>query len=590
MAGRGGAPRRAPAAPVRKKREPSRLRVLCLLAVALLLSGTVWTRLAYWQVVRHADLAQLADAQHVSNITLPATRGLITDINGRPLALNTTVYDVSLSPGSVQPPQRTMVANGLAAVLGLNADDIRALLESKQKFAYIQHRVPKDKADQLVRMSKNLPGVLVTGVPQRTYLDGGNPGTTLASGLLGFVNYSGAGQRGIEQYYQRQLGGVNGQAAVDRDSSGQPILSMAHNRRDPANGQNLQLTLDSDAQYVAEQAIAQGVQANHALQGSVLIMDTQTGGIAAWASSPGYNANDFATTDPARTQDPIASQLYEPGSVMKVVTLAGAIDAGAIKPDTMIDDPGYVMVQGWPIRDDTLVNQGQVSMTKVLDSSLNVGAVKAQQMEGRDNYLKYLRAFGFGQPTGAGVSAEASRPIAPNDQWSDISLATASFGQGIAVNMVQMLAAVNAIANGGVYVQPHVVDKVGTTPVQPQQHRAVSPETAAQMDMMMRSVVQHGSGWTSRVSGFELDQTGKTGTSQKPENGHYSQHVWASYVGFLPAQNPRFTMLVMVDTPDNGSSNANEGYYVSGPIWKQIAQQLILRWQIAPEQLPPVGQ
>jgi cell division protein FtsI/penicillin-binding protein 2 len=549
---------------------------------------TVWARLAYWQVLRHDQLSALADAQHVANVTLPATRGLITDVDGRPLALNTTVYDVSLSPPSVQKSQRGRVENGLAATLGVSADDIAKLLASGKKFAFVQRRVTKDKADQLSRMQ--LPGVLVTGLPERTYLDGGNPGTTLASGLLGFVDYAGQGQRGVEQYYQKPLGGTNGQTAVDLDSSGQPILSTTHNRRDPVDGQNLQLTIDSDAQYIAEQAIAQGVQASHALSGSVLIMDSKTGGIAAWASWPGYDANDFATTDPAKTQDPVASRLYEPGSVMKVVTLSGAIDAGAIKPDTVIDDPGYVMVQGWPIRDDELVNQGQVTMTKVLDDSLNVGAVKAEQMEGRDNYLKYLRAFGFGHPADVGVAGEASAPIAPNGQWNDVSLATASFGQGIAVNMVQMLAAINTIANHGVYVQPHVVAKVGDTPVTPTEHRAVSTQTADEMDMMMRSVVQHGSGWKARLNGFELDETGKTGTSQKPENGVYTQHVWASYVGFLPAINPRFTMLVMVNQPDNGSADANEGYYVSGPIWKQIAEQLVLRWQIAPEQLPPVGE
>jgi cell division protein FtsI/penicillin-binding protein 2 len=586
MPARGGSPRRAGSSPARRRKEPSRLRVLCPLVIALLLTGTVWVKLAYWQVIQHASMVEWADALHVASVTLPASRGVIYDDQGRPLALNTTVYDISLSPQMVDANRREQVANGLSAVLGVKADDLLAVMKSKRKFWSVVNRVPKDKADQLHRM--NLPGVLATPVPQRTYLQGGVPDTTLASQVLGFVDYGGHGQRGVEEYYQRQLGGRDGQAALDRDSSGVPIVSTTHNRRDPLNGSDLTLSIDSDAQYLAEQAIAEGVQANHAQSGSVLIMDSRSGGIVASASYPGYSANDFAHTPPARTQDPIVSSLYEPGSIMKVVTLAGAIDAGAITPDTVISDPGYVTVGGWTIRDWDRRAHGQVTMTNVLENSLNVGAVHAEQMEGGANLLKYLRAFGFGRPTDAGVAGEANRGLQPAGQWSDITLATGSFGQGVAVNMVQMLAAVNVIAAGGVYVQPHVVQKVGGIPVQPRQWRVVKPETAVKMNTMMRSVVQHGSGYKARINGFELDETGKTGTSQQPENGHYSDtHVWASYVGFLPAQNPRFTMLVMVNQPNNGSWDANDGYTVSAPIWKRIAEQLVLQQQIAPEQLPP---
>jgi cell division protein FtsI/penicillin-binding protein 2 len=582
---RGGSPRRVASAQVRRRKEPSRLRVLSLLVVALLLAGTIWVRLAYWQLVKHDSLAALADAQHVASITLPATRGVIYDDQGRPLALNTTVYDVSVSPQMVMDTKREQVANALAAVLGVKADDVLSVLKSHLKFWYVAHRVTKDKKDQLDRM--NLQGVLSTPAPQRTYLPGGVPDSTLASDLLGFVDYAGKGQRGVEEYYQNELGGRDGQAALDRDSSGVPIVSTTHNRRDPVNGSDLTLTLDSDAQYMAEQLIAQGVQANHAQSGSVIVMDTKTGGIVAWASTPGYNANDFAHTPLQRTQDPISSYLYEPGSVMKVVTLAGAIDTGAITPDTVISDPGYVTVDGWTIRDWDRIAHGQVTMTNVLENSLNVGAAKAEQAEGADNFLKYLRAFHFGQPTNAGVGGEANAPLR-SGKWSDVTLATTSFGQGVAVNMAQMVAAINVIANDGVYVQPHVVERVGSSQVQPLTERVIKPDTADKMNAMMRSVVQHGSGWKSRVPGFELAQGGKTGTSQKPENGSYSEtHVWSSYVGFLPAQNPRFTMLVVVNQPNNGSWMANDGYIVAAPIWQRIAEQLVLQRQIPPEQLPP---
>ncbi|MGH7867928.1 MAG: hypothetical protein ACREP9_09960, partial [Candidatus Dormibacteraceae bacterium] len=306
---RGGASRR-PLHP-RRASAPSRLRVLALLVMTLLMAGTIWARLAYWQVFQHDRLAYLADAQHVDSVQIPATRGLILDRTGHPLALNTTVYDVSLSPQMVDASQRTLTANALAATLNLSADDILDVLNSNQKYWIVAHRVSQDQADELRRMS--MQGVLITQLPERSYINGGSSGTTLASSLLGFVDYGGQGQRGVEGGWNKELSGVDGHAALDRDSSGVPILSTTHNRQAPVDGQNLTLTIDSDIQYQAEQAITAGVAANHASAGSVLVMDPRTGGIVAWASSSGYDANHFYDQSVAQTQDLIASGLYEPG-------------------------------------------------------------------------------------------------------------------------------------------------------------------------------------------------------------------------------------------------------------------------------------
>jgi cell division protein FtsI/penicillin-binding protein 2 len=267
---------------------------------------------------------------------------------------------------------------------------------------------------------------------------------------------------------------------------------------------------------------------------------------------------------------------------MKVVTLAGAIDQGRITPATTISDPGYIDVGGVRLRDWDQRAHGTVTMTNVLESSLNVGAVRAEQMEGQDAFLHYLDAFGVGRGSGIDVSGETVAKLRPS--WRPSELATAAYGQGVAVNMVQMAAAINVIANQGRWVQPHVVARVGATPAAaPASRQAVSPQTAAAMSAMMASVVQRGSGYLARVQGFEQNQAGKTGTSQMVENRQYSpDHYWASYVGFLPADNPRFTMLVVVRQPDNGSSDHNEGYYVAAPIWKRIAGQIIQYWRITP--------
>jgi stage V sporulation protein D (sporulation-specific penicillin-binding protein) len=576
--------RRPWAAPprVRPGSDLPRLRLLWLVALALLLAATVWSRLVYWQLAEHSYLSQLAADQHLTDVPLPATRGMIYDRSMRPLAVNTTVYDVTLAPDLVRPAERDRVADALTVVLGVPREEVLAKLSANTKFAYVAKRQPKDRADQLRQLK--LPGVYLQAQEQRSYLPGGTDDVSLASSLLGFVDYQGRGQRGVEGYYNARLGGRDGSVSTYRDLAGRELMLSGQTRRDPVNGKDLVLTLDSNVQFAAEQAIAAGVKAAKAESGSVLVMDSKTAGIVASATYPAYDGNQFTTTDPTRTRDPVVSNLYEPGSVMKVVTLSGALDAGKITPQTAIQDPGYISVGGTVIHDWDGAAHGTVTMTNVLEKSLNVGAIKAMQMEGKDSFFHYLQAFGFGAPTGIDTADEAQMQLRPPGQWRDTEVATTAFGQGIAGNMVQMCAAINVIANNGRWVQPHVVESIGgASPGKLATRQVVSPQTAATMTQMMNSVVQHGSGHMARIKGFELNQTGKTGTSQIPENGKYSpDHVWASYAGFLPSDNPRFTMLVVVQKPNNGSADHNEGYYVSAPIWKAIAEQIIPEWRITP--------
>lgn len=582
----GGARRSsAPARAAGARGDTTRLRVLWLLAIVILLAGSVWGRLVYWQLVEHGALSRMAANYHLADLTLPALRGEIHDRNGNPLAINVTVYDVTVNPKGVPATNRAQVADALSAILGTSRDDLMTVLASGKEFAYVAKRQSKEVADQVARLQ--LPGVGLDPQPQRTYQPGGTPDVSLASSLLGFVDYAGHGQYGVEQRYNARLAGRTGSLTTYTDSMGREIRLANQKRQDPVDGASLTLTIDGDIQYAAEQAIAAGVQASHAQSGSVIVMDPHTGEIAAWADYPAYDANQFTAADPRRLKDSMLSDIYEPGSVMKVVTLAGAIDQGKITPATTIYDPGYIDVGGVRLRDWNLRNNGTVTMTNVLESSLNVGAVRAQQMEGQDAFLHYLDAFGIGRGTGVDVGGETAPKL--RTSWRPSELATAAFGQGVAVNVVQMLAAINVIANQGRWVEPHVVARAGISPVGvPAPRQVVSPQTAATMTAMMEAVVQHGSGYLARVPGFEQNEAGKTGTSQMIEGGGYSpDHYWASYVGFLPADNPRFTMLVVVRQPDNGSSDHNEGYYVSGPIWKRIAGQIVQDWRITPTAAAP---
>ncbi|HEY3195010.1 MAG TPA: penicillin-binding protein 2 [Candidatus Dormibacteraeota bacterium] len=565
----------------------ARLRILAMLLLAALLAGAVWARLAYWQVVRHGQLAQQAQAQYREVVELPAVRGAIFDRNMTQLVVNTTVYSAFVAPDQVPMGARARVADGLSSVLGVDRSKVMATLETGAKFAYIARRFAKEKADHLRALK--LPGVGLEDETQRSYLPGIAPGSTLAANLLGFVNYNGDGQYGVEAYYQKALAGTPGYISSYRDLANREIILGSHTHQDPVNGSDLVLSLDANIQYAAEQALADGVKKARAESGSVLIMDPTTGGIIAWADYPSYNANNFTRTDPALFKDNVSSYLYEPGSVMKVVTLSGAINSGAITPDTVINDPGVLKVGGFWIYDWDRRNHGNVTYTYVLEHSLNVGAMKAMLAEGHANCYKYLVGFGLTKLSGIDVAGETTVPLPGQSQMSDSQYATASFGQGIGVNMVQMLAAVNVVANGGKYAPPHVVERVGThlNPLELQpQRQVITAATAQKMTEMMKAVVQHGSGWSSRVKGFELDQAGKTGTSQIPVNGKYTLDVWASFVGFLPAKHPRFTMLVVIRKPHvPGSENdwtLNDGYFTAAPVWKSIAQTMVVTWRITP--------
>ena len=559
-----------------------------MLVVALVLAGMVWSRLAYWQVAQHGRLAIQAQAQYREYVELPALRGAIFDRNLSQLVVNTTVYSAFVSPDQIRTEDRDRVASGLASVLGVDKAKTMTTLQSSSKFAYMQRRVAKEKADQLRALK--LPGVGLQEETQRSYLPGIASGTTLAANLLGFVDWNGNGNYGVEGKYQKALAGTPGFISSYRDLANREIVLGTHTHQNPVNGQDLVLTLDATIQYAAEQALAAGVKRDNAESGSVLIMDPSTGGIVAWADYPSYNANDFNHTDPAMFKDNVVSYVYEPGSVMKVVTLSGAINAGAIAPDTVINDPGVLSVGGYRIYDWDRRNHGNVDYTYVLEHSLNVGAMKAMQAEGHTAFYNNLQAFGFTQPSGIDVAGENCLLPPKADQMSDSQYATTAFGQGVDANMVQMLAAINVVANGGKYAPPHVVERVGTQVnpllLQPQR-QAISAATAAKMTEMMKQVVQHGSGWTSRIKGFELDQAGKTGTSQIPVNGQYTQDVWASFVGFLPAQHPRFTMLIVVRKPHYPGSDQdwtlNDGYMTAEPIWKAIAQTLVVNWHITPD-------
>lgn len=555
--------------------------VLAFAAMAIAVLG----RLVQVQVFQSHVLAAAARAQHTSDITLTGNRGLILDRTGRVLVSNRSVYDVFVDPSLVDTTQRYDVATKVGAVLGIAPATVLRALQQKNQFDYIAKAVSPDVNQRLQAL--NYPGVGTIPTQQRVYNPSPLPGQSFAANLLGYVDTGGQGQYGVEQYYNSLLSGAAGHEANLTDLLGNPIVLGGEQKVAAKSGDNLQLGLDSQIQYWAELALARGVAEAQAVSGTLMIMDTHTGALRAWAQYPSYNADTYGSGNVADFRDLAVSQPYEPGSVMKVVTFAGGLNSGAITPSTVINEQQTV-IDGYLIHDWDSRSHGNVTMQRVLDLSLNNGAIKVQQMEGQDPFYANMLGFGIGSPTGIDLAGEVNDPLPPQPGWGVLSYAEASFGQGIVATPVEMLSAVNAVANGGVWVQPHAVDSIvdpntgKTTSFAPRTRRVMSASAAATLSQMMVGVVDDpgGEGYLAKIPGYKGQIAGKTGTASVAENGHYGNDVTASFVGFMPVKNPQFTMMVVLNRPQ--TSQPRFGATLAAPVWKNVAQVLIDQWRIEP--------
>jgi len=560
------------------------------MGMAAVLAAVLLGKLVYWQVVEHQKISLLAAKQHQVTFKLPSQRGKIFDRSGQLLATDTPVANVVADPSLIPRAARSQVAGSLAPLLGMTATDILKQLEMPLKFEYLKHKLPKETADKISAL--HLAGIGLEDDSRRSYLSSVTPAApteprSLAGNLLGFVNDGGTGQYGLEQYYDGQLKGHDGYESTLKTGTNETIVLSDVKKVLPQDGTSLQLGLDSQVQFFAEKALAAGVKKTGAGSGSVIIMEPSTGNIIAWADYPTFDANNFGGSDAKLFTDPAVSSLYEPGSVMKVVTLSGGLQSGAITPDYTFNETGSVNVGGYTIQDWDHKPHGNISMTRVLELSLNAGAVKVQQIEGPDNFYKFLGAFGIGSLTGIDVAGEVARPLKPLRNYYPSELATTAFGQGVAVTPIEMISAINTVANGGRFVHPRVVTSTiladGSRKEVPQDLGTQVLGTQAENDMrqMMIKVVEHGSGWTTKMDGWQNQIAGKTGTANVPEGGKYTDKVIASFVGFMPAYNPRFTMLVIMRNP-KGDTLAQEGTFTAAPVWKSIAQQILVQWQVTP--------
>jgi cell division protein FtsI (penicillin-binding protein 3) len=407
--------------------------------------------------------------------------------------------------------------------------------------------------------------------------------------VLGFVGVDGVGLAGLELEYQGVLGGTPGERTRELDPSGQPIVGGIDAERASAPGSDLVMTIDRDVQFQVQSALEEAVKSNQARGGTVIVMDPRTGDVYAMATYPWFHPNEFATARPSTWRNKAVTDVFEPGSVNKVITAAATVQERSLALDEQLSVPWKMRVGDFVIHDSHRHGVEAMTVGDIVAQSSNIGAVEVAERLGAARLATYLSKFGLGQVTGIGFPGESAGMMLPLYQWSDTSLATMAYGQGIAVTPLQMISVYATIANGGVWVQPRLVrgtvDPDGGFHPAPSSsiRRVVSDDTAQMVTRMLAFAVKAGTGAAARIPGFRV--AGKTGTARipRPTGGYYSDRYFASFIGFLPASNPRVVIAAILDRP-----TTEYGGIAAAPLFQQVARYAIERLGIAPgEALPP---
>ena len=540
-------------------------RRLRLLAVLLLSSFLVLAARAAHLTLLDSRGKGRGQRQITKVLQLPAPRGLIVDRRGVELAVTIPAPSIYVVPHALG--DRRQTAQKLAHALGMDPATLAADLERRTRFAFVKRWTTREEAETIRKLE--LPGVGILKEPRRAY-----PAGALAGQLIGFANIDEEGVRGIEQQEDRALRGRARTVTVERDARGRHLVVDPSLPRDTA-GADVRLTLDAKLQAAAEGALASLVERTGAKGGSVVTLDPRTGDILSLAEHPPTDPNDFRSLDFKSTRSRAFHDAVEPGSTFKVFLVAGALDAGVIQSDEMIEtSPGWLRIPGKTIRDHE--DYGRLSIAQVLEISSNVGAVTiTQRLEPRLHY-ELLRRFGFGHSTESGFPQESAGILRHYRGWQPVDRATLAFGQGVSVTPVQLASATAALANGGVWQKPRLVaarrKAGGTWEEVPREagHRVVSSRAAAETLRMMETVVS-ATGTGRRASLRGLRVAGKTGTAQKfdTEAGRYSKTDYlAWFIGVVPANDPRLAITVMIDEPQGPVHGGGDA---AAPLFAQVA-------------------
>jgi cell division protein FtsI (penicillin-binding protein 3) len=565
----------------------------------LLWTLAICTRLFWLQVVRHKEFVERAHKQQQRTFEVAPRRGVLYDRNLRELAMTVQADSIYAVPNEIDDNQAA--AHELAALVHTDPEDaettedqIVARLDKGKDFAWVARRVTPDVAARVRELiaSKGIKGVYFQKEFERFY-----PDSEIAAQVLGYVGLDDNGLGGLEQKFEGQLHGAPGRMYTAVDARSRVMGSTEH---EPEPGRNLELTIDENIQFLAERALDHAMERTQAANGTVVVQDVHTGQILALAIRPTFNPNQFRRTTPALLRNHAVSDVYEPGSTFKLVVYSAALEQGVTTPDDMIDcQGGQITIAGRVIHDDKSDHYGVITVHEALEHSSDVAAVKLALKLGPDRFYSFIRNFGFGSRPGTELPGETRGLLRPVNKWGSSSIGSIAIGQEVAVTPLQLVSMVSTIANGGIYLPPHVlmpgqVDANGQKPAAPQlpplqavpfkaggelpnplpqgAHRVLSTLTAAQMRKMMEGVVLYGTGKQAQLNGFSSG--GKTGTAQKidPATHTYSKsmHV-ASFAGIAPVNNPVIAVAVVMDNPKGSYYGAS----VSAPVFAEVAQQVL---------------
>mgnify|MGYP005843620457 CR=1 FL=1 len=561
-----------------------RWRLYVLFAVITGCVLVLVVRLVYIQVIQHQHFLALAAAERWHREVTPARRGTIRDASGVPLA-TTVPYEAAYANTS-QIGDPGEVSRLLGPILGVAPADLEPKLRTRQDGpVLIQRDLPAEVADRVRAL--RAPGISLRRESRRVHPEG-----NLAAQLLGVVGVDGQGLSGLEAALDADLAGKPGWVLAERDTGGDEIALGPREATPPVDGADVILTVDRHVQQIVERELTAALEQRRAKGGTVVVLEVRTGAVLALASRPTLRYDDphlFEESKLPLYRIPAVNDVYEPGSVFKIVTMAAALDARVVTPETTVMDTGSFAYAGGVVRNSVAWPPGLVTMTQVLQRSSNVGAAQVGVMLGTRRFYEYVAAFGFGRPTGIELPGEAAGLVKRPGQtgWDDYDLVANSFGQGIAVTPLQMAAAVAAIANGGTLLKPYVVAQVRGPALERTYYPAVvrqvvRAETARRLTEMLVATVEHVEGDKPRLSKVPGHRVaGKTGTSEVPRaHGYDRSATIASFVGYAPADDPRFVVLVKIDEPQDSPW----GETVAAPLFRSIAQQLLVYFRVAPSE------
>lgn len=517
----------------------------------------LWARAYYVQVVKGPEYAKMANRQYWASETISGKRGEIFDRNGLLLAKSITTPSIYVRVNEVKDPWT--VSQRLGAILGQNPKSIRELMGAKKRFVWVARKI-SDAQAQAVK-DEMLPGVYLDAENSRQYPQG-----HMAGQLLGFVNMDGQGIEGVEKSFNELLSPSSTKYTVQKDAAGNRMSSLESGDRASFDGQNLRLTIDSQVQLATEEALERSVIKARGKSGMALVVEVPTGDILAWGHYPLFNPNSVKKNN-GEWKNRIAVDIFEPGSTMKPIMVAAALQEKVCAPSTeFFCENGKWSVRGRRVKDTHKYEN--LTVSKIIRYSSNIGAAKIGLALGAAKFSHYLQELGFGRPVGLPLPGESAGLLHPVKQWKEVELANISFGQGLGVTMLQMAEAYLCIANGGVRLPMRLLHE----PARPVEGKRVFDANVAKMVMaMLEEVVQEdGTGTQARIEGVRV--AGKTGTAQKasPTGGYGGEYV-ASFIAIFPADNPRYLVCMMVDEPQAG----HYGGVLVAPEVRNIGVQLL---------------